>query len=94
MRAANKLAVISYFRSPCLLERPASVQDDRTGAPAVLWSFAGSGNTMVRQLLELATGRFTGSKYHDGDLARIFPREMTPVGTQDECAADLFKKAP
>jgi hypothetical protein len=34
----------------------------------VLWSFPGSGNTWVRQLLEAATGYATGSVYNDPSL--------------------------
>lgn len=39
------------------------------GTPPLLWSFPGSGNTWVRQLLEQATGITTGSVYSDSSLS-------------------------
>jgi len=55
--------------------------------PPVLWSFPGSGNTWVRQMLEQATGLATGSVYNDQSLRSLFRGEM-------HCAHDtLVNKA-
>jgi len=43
--------------------------------PPVLWSFPGSGNTWMRQLLEVSTGIATGSVYNDFSLLSLFPAE-------------------
>ena len=48
---------------------------DAQSAPALIWSFPGSGNTWVRILLELATGMPTSSPYHDKSLADLLPGE-------------------
>ena len=52
---------------------------------AWLLSFPGSGNTMVRALLEASTARLTGSVYSDASLATIFEAEVgkgnCPPGT-------------
>ncbi|KAJ1623831.1 hypothetical protein T492DRAFT_1052116 [Pavlovales sp. CCMP2436] len=42
----------------------------RRYAPPVLWTVPGSGNTMMRQLLEFATGIRSGSVQHDSRLIR------------------------
>ena len=47
--------------------------------PPVLWSLPGSGSTMTRQLIDLAAGVYTGSKYYDRDLARLLPGERLDV---------------
>ena len=54
--------------------------------PPVLYSFPGSGNTWVRQLLEQASGAPTGSRYMDGEIAKVMPHECDVVETRDQCA--------
>ena len=53
--------------------------------PVLLWSFPGSGNTYGRQLIEMVSGRATGSLYHDRELAQYFSAEMRPVTTEAGC---------
>jgi hypothetical protein len=55
-------------------------------APALLWSCAGSGNTFLRSLIELATDRLTGSVYHDRESSEVFAAELRPVNTTASCA--------
>ena len=38
--------------------------------PAVLWSYPGSGNSMLRLMLEQVSGRMTGSVYHKDEVMR------------------------
>jgi Sulfotransferase domain len=45
-------------------------------APPLLYSFPGSGNTWVRQLIEYATGIYSGSIYDDKSLTNILPGEL------------------
>lgn len=45
-------------------------------APPLLYSFPGSGNTWVRQLIEFSTGIFSGSIYDDHSLRGILPAEL------------------
>ncbi|KAG8460368.1 hypothetical protein KFE25_011859 [Diacronema lutheri] len=52
-------------------------------SPPVLWSFPGSGNTWMRQMLETATDFATGSVYNDNSLLGIFPAER-------HCAPDVL----
>ena len=42
----------------------------------LLWSYLGSGNTMARMLIEVATGIYTGSVYTDLSLLPLFPGEV------------------
>ena len=54
--------------------------------PALLWSFPGSGNTYVRQLMEAASGLRSGSIHYDYSLVMQLPGEAWPHRTAEECA--------
>ena len=57
------------------------------GVPPVLWSFPGSGNTWVRQLIEVATGVSSGSAYIDAELMKHgFAGERFEVDNASVCA--------
>ena len=43
--------------------------------PPLLWTFPGAGNTMMRLLLDHATGVYTGSVYGDPSLLPLLPGE-------------------
>lgn len=73
------------FHSPCLRRAAKGSQPGGGVMPVVLWSCPGSGNTLLRELLELATGRLTGSVYHDRTLSRRFPAELAPVDSAPGC---------
>lgn len=45
--------------------------------PPLLWSFPGSGNTWVRLVLEHASSILTGSIYHEMEMVKLLPGEMT-----------------
>lgn len=49
----------------------------RRQTPSILFSFPGSGNTWSRQLIEYATGIYTGSIYSDWQLTESLPGEST-----------------
>lgn len=51
----------------------------RQRVPPVLWSTPGSGSTMTRQLVDVASGVLTGSKYFDADLVGALPGEQLDV---------------
>ena len=54
--------------------------------PALLWSCAGSGNTLTRSLIETRTDHLTGSVYHDTESTAVFAGEQLPVNTTFGCA--------
>ncbi|WIA38282.1 hypothetical protein OEZ86_001622 [Tetradesmus obliquus] len=43
--------------------------------PALLWTYTGTGNTMTRMLIEVASGWYTGSVYTDLSLVDTLPGE-------------------
>jgi len=51
------------------------LSEDLSDPPPLLYSFPGSGNTWCRQLLDYATGVYSGSVYHDLSLMRVLPGE-------------------
>lgn len=76
------------FRSACRHHRPLQWvwrRESNVSDPVILWSAPGSGNTMTRELIEQATGRFTTSIQQDRTLEKtLFPFEcilVQAVGT-------------
>eukprot|EP01063_Lacrimia_lanifica_P004069 TRINITY_DN12276_c1_g1_i1.p1 TRINITY_DN12276_c1_g1~~TRINITY_DN12276_c1_g1_i1.p1 ORF type:complete len:307 (+),score=75.10 TRINITY_DN12276_c1_g1_i1:94-1014(+) len=67
---------------------------EQTGrAPALLWSFPGSGNSFLRMLVEQGSGYATGSVYHtDPVMNKVFVGEQT-CG-RDVIAVKAHEKIP
>lgn len=63
----------------CGKYRERTFRDERS-SPAMIASFAGSGNTWARLLLEYGSGIFTGSVYDDQDLMKTSPAEGVDNG--------------
>lgn len=57
-------------------------------APVALASYPGSGNTWIRQLIEAASGIYTGSVYKDTNLylhgTVILPRRFVTINNSNK----------
>lgn len=74
MNLSYKIIPREYCPSSYLQRR--YLDDLNRPPPPLLYSFPGAGNTWTRQLIEYATGIYTGSLYNDRTLYSILPGEI------------------